>query len=248
MGFWWYWPPLLQGQRHRHGLQGQCRPGPHHGHSWHHQLLTSGRSSLPLNLQFCISLLCMHPSAFFNLSFLYHLLTHLSIAWSLWVSEVDSGQECCAPLMQCSTRQEHLGYALSTMVCLVSDLWSSGVVSSRTPFLLGPLWHHMVVILSQAWFSLILTFYMHISDLNSGPHVCTANHFTHWSIFPALKWLFMWGLMGLLEMSTFLSHILKHFQDIPHLHSYSTSCFSLTKTTGKQQQKSTQIHNLERIL
>jgi len=57
---------LLQIHRPRCGSQCQYRPRPHHGPSWHHWLLTSGCSSLPYSLQFCLSSLCSHPFVSFS--------------------------------------------------------------------------------------------------------------------------------------------------------------------------------------
>ena len=48
-------PILLQGHGSRHGPWCQHRPGTHYGAKWHHQLLTSGCSSLPSSFQFQLS-------------------------------------------------------------------------------------------------------------------------------------------------------------------------------------------------
>lgn len=68
----------MQGYRSRHSPQWQHRPGPHHGPMWHHWLLTSGKSSLPMSLQVCLSLLCLHSSVSLSHLFLYYLLVPIS--------------------------------------------------------------------------------------------------------------------------------------------------------------------------
>jgi hypothetical protein len=79
--------PLLQGHGPRHGPWQQHRLGLPCGLRW---LLISGCSSLPLNHQFCLSSLCVHPSASLSLPSLHHLLFHLSGTQGLWGSGVIS--------------------------------------------------------------------------------------------------------------------------------------------------------------
>lgn len=67
------------------GPQCQHRPGSHCGPMWHHRLLTSGCSSIPLTLQVCLFSLGLYPSVYISLPFLYQLLVFLSGAQGLWV-------------------------------------------------------------------------------------------------------------------------------------------------------------------
>ena len=82
-------PLLLQGYRLRCVPHWQHWPGLHHRLRWHHWLLTSGCSSLPSSLNFCLSSLCPHPSAclsfqFFHQSLALTLALALALALSAW--------------------------------------------------------------------------------------------------------------------------------------------------------------------
>lgn len=89
---------LLQGQGPSCSPWWYHRPGLYHGPKWNHQILISGCSILPLNLQFCLSSLCLHLSV--SLPFLHHLLASPTGAQVLWVSGVISGM---ISVMSCPT-------------------------------------------------------------------------------------------------------------------------------------------------
>lgn len=91
---------LLQGQGLRLGHGWQHRTGSYHGPRWHHCLLTSDCSSLPLKLS-SASLQCAYVFLFFSLSFLHHLLASLNtssapLSECLGFSGVVSGILCPA--------------------------------------------------------------------------------------------------------------------------------------------------------
>lgn len=84
---------LLQGYGLRHSPWLQHDTETHSGLRKHHQLLISGRSSLPSSLQFSLSSLCTH--SFASLSSFHHLVAHLSGTQGLWCWE--PSQECYVP-------------------------------------------------------------------------------------------------------------------------------------------------------
>lgn len=83
---------LLKDHRPRHGPWWQHGSGPHHGLRWHHCLLKSDCSSLPLSLQMHLSSLCTHTSTSLSLPLLHLSLTHPGSARAS--GYLGSSQEC----------------------------------------------------------------------------------------------------------------------------------------------------------
>jgi hypothetical protein len=93
------WPLVVTDLSYCRALDSEERHPHPHGLSWHHQLLTTGSSSLPWSLQICLSSLFTHPSLSFSLQFLYHLLAPLRggrVQVSGVISGVVSGVLCPA--------------------------------------------------------------------------------------------------------------------------------------------------------